>query len=313
MAIIPGLAWKVGLAVLLATLTVVVLWQIEPFRVRRSLAAAGCLVCFVALAGLSFAVPTDREDEFLRHQYVSKFARSGAVAAVDLLTRGVLEADADDPRPVEPPRRRAGMRRRPQAAPHRHGVRRIELRRHHAAERQGAARLPRPFPLVRRQDAVVRGRGRRRSRAGTPSTTCSPGCPCAPTGVSPNPSPGSPPAGSSADCPMHCESAATRPTASIPGSGPLSAPAASRPAPASSISSTPDNCAPAPPTPTASTYDHAARVIAQDRGNGPVFVFVYLAANHFPWSYRYRPDLLPDWVNPGNPYRDRRISCAARR
>ena len=49
-------------------------------------------------------------------------------------------------------------------------------------------------------------------------------------------------------------------------------------------------------------YDHAARVIAQERGNGPVFVFVYLATNHFPWNYRYRPDLLPDWVNPGNPY-----------
>src|SRR5262249_1541986 len=22
---------------------------------------------------------------------------------------------------------------------------------------------------------------------------------------------------------------------------------------------------------------------------------------HFPWDYRYRPHLLPDWVNPGNP------------
>ena len=49
-------------------------------------------------------------------------------------------------------------------------------------------------------------------------------------------------------------------------------------------------------------FDHAARVIAQERHNGPVFVFVYLATNHFPWNYRYRPDLLPDWVNPGNPF-----------
>src|SRR5262249_12397096 len=36
-------------------------------------------------------------------------------------------------------------------------------------------------------------------------------------------------------------------------------------------------------------------------GNGPVFVFVYLAANHFPWTYRYRPELLPEWKNLGNP------------
>jgi hypothetical protein len=49
-------------------------------------------------------------------------------------------------------------------------------------------------------------------------------------------------------------------------------------------------------------YDHAARIIAEQRDNGPVFVFVYLAVNHFPWNYRYRPDLLPSWVNPGNPF-----------
>jgi hypothetical protein len=49
-------------------------------------------------------------------------------------------------------------------------------------------------------------------------------------------------------------------------------------------------------------YDHAARVIAEARARAPVFVFVYLATNHFPWDYRYRPDLLPDWVNGGNPF-----------
>ena len=48
-------------------------------------------------------------------------------------------------------------------------------------------------------------------------------------------------------------------------------------------------------------YDHAARIIAQARGNGPVFVLVYLTANHFPWDFRFRPELLPSWVNPGNP------------
>ncbi len=164
MAIIPGLAWKVGLAVLLAALTVVLSWQIEPFQVRRGLAAAGCLVCFVALAGLSFAVPTDREDEFLRHQYVSKFARSGVVAAVDLLTRGVLEADATTPDRLnllaDGPGCDAGRK-----LPHIVMVfDEFELRRHHAAQRQGAARLPRAFPFVRRQDALVRGRGRRRSQ-----------------------------------------------------------------------------------------------------------------------------------------------------
>src|SRR5438477_236761 len=50
-------------------------------------------VAIAALTVLSLAIPIDREDEFYRHQFVSKFARSSAVAIVDLLTRGVLEAD----------------------------------------------------------------------------------------------------------------------------------------------------------------------------------------------------------------------------
>ena len=47
-------------------------------------------------------------------------------------------------------------------------------------------------------------------------------------------------------------------------------------------------------------YDAALRMIERERGQGPMFLFVYLAANHYPWSYRWRPDLLPDWKNLGN-------------
>jgi hypothetical protein len=49
-------------------------------------------------------------------------------------------------------------------------------------------------------------------------------------------------------------------------------------------------------------YDRARQVLVQDHGKGPVFVFIYLAMNHFPWNYRYRPDLLPKWRNPENPF-----------
>jgi hypothetical protein len=41
-------------------------------------------------------------------------------------------------------------------------------------------------------------------------------------------------------------------------------------------------------------------MIAEQHEHGPIFVFVYLAANHFPWDYRYRPDLTPQWKDPGN-------------
>ncbi len=47
-------------------------------------------------------------------------------------------------------------------------------------------------------------------------------------------------------------------------------------------------------------YDQAAQVIARERGNGPLFIFSYLAANHFPWDYTFRPNLTPDWRKLGN-------------
>jgi hypothetical protein len=47
-------------------------------------------------------------------------------------------------------------------------------------------------------------------------------------------------------------------------------------------------------------YDAAARMIEHEHARSPLFIFVYLAANHFPWDYRYRPDLMPRWQDPGN-------------
>src|SRR5215471_597565 len=47
-------------------------------------------------------------------------------------------------------------------------------------------------------------------------------------------------------------------------------------------------------------YDIALRMIERERGKGPMFLFVYLAANHYPWNYVWRPDLMPQWKNPGN-------------
>ena len=88
LTMIPGLAWKVALAVVLAGPVLVLLWRLEPFRVRRGLASS-------APRSASRRSPRCRSRcrstarTSSRHNYVSKFARSGAVAAVDLMTRGV--------------------------------------------------------------------------------------------------------------------------------------------------------------------------------------------------------------------------------
>ena len=49
-------------------------------------------------------------------------------------------------------------------------------------------------------------------------------------------------------------------------------------------------------------YDQALKAFAREQPQqSPVFMFVYLTANHFPWTDVYRPDLTPaDWTPPGN-------------
>ena len=58
-------------------------------------------------------------------------------------------------------------------------------------------------------------------------------------------------------------------------------------------------------------FDAAARMIGEQHEHGPMFMFVYLAANHFPWDYRYRPDLMPQWQDLGQRAAGRRISAPA--
>ncbi len=47
-------------------------------------------------------------------------------------------------------------------------------------------------------------------------------------------------------------------------------------------------------------YDSALKLMSQEPPAKPLFMFVYLAANHFPWETRFRPDLMPGWHDPGN-------------
>jgi hypothetical protein len=47
-------------------------------------------------------------------------------------------------------------------------------------------------------------------------------------------------------------------------------------------------------------FDRAVDLIERERGHGPLFLYVYTVANHFPWDKRLRPELTPDWHEPGN-------------
>jgi hypothetical protein len=47
-------------------------------------------------------------------------------------------------------------------------------------------------------------------------------------------------------------------------------------------------------------FDQAAKIIARERGNGPLFLYIYTVANHFPWDTRLRPEITPNWRDLGN-------------
>ena len=296
----PGLVEKLGLAVALALPMMVLLWRAEPFRVRRSTALLGVLLCLAALAGLSLAVPTDREDEFYPHQYVSKFARSAAVAAVDLTNGGVLEAD---PATVDrlnvgpvgacPPGRKLphivmvfdessfDVTMLPDvkvAADYRERFRSSDGQtRAFVVEGAGGPSWYTEYNVL--TGLSVRSYGRfaesvTRLAAGRVKR----GLPYA-----------------LRQCGYSTYSLYSWFGAFVGARGFQTSTGIEHFLDAKQLHVGPADT-------DIFFYDQAARVIAQDRGQGPVFVFVYLAANHFPWDYHYRPDLLPNWVNPGNPF-----------
>ena len=47
-------------------------------------------------------------------------------------------------------------------------------------------------------------------------------------------------------------------------------------------------------------YNAALRLMEQERADGPMFVYVYLTANHLPWSPPWKPELTPGWKDLGN-------------
>jgi hypothetical protein len=47
-------------------------------------------------------------------------------------------------------------------------------------------------------------------------------------------------------------------------------------------------------------FEQAVRAIERNDGAAPLFLLVYVTANHFPWTDVYRPELTPAWQSPGN-------------
>ncbi|MBN9587059.1 MAG: phosphoglycerol transferase [Afipia sp. 62-7] len=92
--IFPNLRWSAIGAAIVTVPLMYVLWWLDPFRVRRLPAAAMALACLAALVGFAKTWPDEAWRGYYDDGYVSKFAGSGVTAVSDFLNYGFMESDA---------------------------------------------------------------------------------------------------------------------------------------------------------------------------------------------------------------------------
>lgn len=116
LAIFPSLRWWGALAAAATVAAIHVIWRLDPVRIRLRESFAGFVVSAISLIVVSLLWPTGLGEDFEDRSYVSKFARTGVEAVHALMTRGYLDV-ADGP--VEQPLAAADAACRPaQKLPH---------------------------------------------------------------------------------------------------------------------------------------------------------------------------------------------------
>ena len=296
--VMPGLGRNVAIAALITLPAIAAIWWLDPMRVRVRSAALGFVGCLAGLAAVSTAVPSNSEAEFWSGQYVSKFARSGVMAVGDYLARGLFESDSQLVEHLKPA---AENTCRPGQKPP-HIVMVFDESSFDATNMPGT-KVP---PNYRQHFASFDGKSRAFvvEGAGGPSWFTEYNVL---TGLSVRSY------GRFAD--FVTRIAAGRVERGLPWAlrrcgyktysfysflGAFLS--AQRFQQTAGIENFYDSkvLGAIGVEPDSFFYDAASKVIAENKNQNPLFLFVYTIANHFPWDYRFRPDLAPEWRGYGN-------------
>jgi hypothetical protein len=300
--IYPNLRWGVLAGAAVGLPLVYLTWRVDPFRLRRLSAAVGALACLLSLTALARTWPDEAWRAYYDDGYVSKFARSGVGAVADFIHHGWLEADAEASPPLKMPlvdsctpatrrphivlihdessfdlRSAPGVKVPPGYGSH---FKSFDGRiRSFLAESSGgpswfteynvlaglSARSFGPFSyFVTRLAAgrVERGLPLALRRCGYATYSLYPA------------------RGGFMGARQFQQSTGMQRFFDAPALGARGV------------------------EPDRFFYDHATALLTEAKagkaGAPPVFMYVYLAANHFPWDVRYRPELTPGWQGPGN-------------
>jgi hypothetical protein len=292
----PALRGWIALAAAVTAVLLIAAWRLDPVRVRMRTSFVGVALCLVGLTALSLSVPTDLQEDFVSQNYVSKFARTGVEAIHEFAAHGYLQADAgvadslDAAAACNPPRKLphiillhdessfditvapginvpAGYRRHFQSSDGK--ARKLVV------EGVGGPSWFTEYNVLtglsarsfgRFATSVTRIAADRVSR-GLPHSLSR----CGYSTYSLYPFYGA-----------FLGTRAFQTTAGIAhyldmvdlGTSGFEA--------------------------DGFYFDEATRIIERERGHGPLFLYVYTVANHFPWDTRLRPELTPEWRDLGN-------------
>jgi hypothetical protein len=298
MTVVPEVGRSLAIAGLLAAMIFVLVWHFDPLRVRLRTASVGALTCLAVLTAVSFAVPHDRDEEFWDENYVSKFARSGTTAVTELIIRGFFDADAAV---AERLSATAAEECRRQGRPP-HIVMILDESSFDASSVPGVT-VP---PDYRRQFLSFDGRFRSFIVEGAGGPTwyteynVLAGLSARSYGLFAQFVTRLAAGRVERGLPRALQRCGYRTFSLYPWMGAFLGARTFQSAIGIDRFLDAKDLGTKEVQPDRFYFDAAARVIAQERDSGPVFVFVYTMANHFPWSYRFQPERLPGWRDPGN-------------
>jgi len=296
--IFPNLRWSVVLAAFVILPLMYALWWLDPFRIRRLPAAAGLLACLAALTGLAITWPDEDWRSYYNDGYFSKFARSGVTAVSDFVSYGFMESEATLAEKLKMPlldschvagrrphiimvhdesswdiRQAKGVK--VPAGYGSHFTSYDGKERKFLTESSGGASWLAEYNVLAGLSSRSFGRfsyfvtriASGRVERGLPMALRR----CGYSTVSLYPAYGA-----------FMGARGFHTTTGIQHFYDAKDMGAKGIEPDSFF------------------YDKAVKLIAEQPAKTPLFTYVYLAANHFPWETKYRPDLLPSWRAPGN-------------
>ena len=298
LALKPDLHLKVLLALALILPALALLWWIDSLRMRARTAAVGFLACLAALVGTGLAIEQEDWETFSGDSYVSKFAHSGVAASFDLVTHGYMDSgaalterlkmlpEASCTPSAKPPhiilvhdessfdiRVAPGVKVPADYGSHFQSG--DGKRRHFIAEGAGGPSWYTEYNVLAGLSARSFGRFAyyvTQIAAGRVSR----------------------------GLPTALRRCGYRTFSIYPALGAFMSARNFQTTTGMQKFFDQDALGTHRIEPDGFYYDAALRMIERERDKGPMFLLVYLAANHYPWNYRWRPELMPEWKAPGN-------------